>query len=157
MATYLGRSKLHCPAEQKHLQVYRISVEEKGVEIDVCPKCKGIWLDATEGEQLRDILMAEQAAKQTAEDSAGGAKTYLFQLFIGFPIEVYNPTRERPVLLIAFIIFLVVIFVWQILVGKEITQIFCLIPQTFLGGEQIWGIFTYSFLHGGLIHLFGNI
>ena len=60
VATYLGRSKLHCPAGHKNLQAYRFSIEKIEVEIDIFPKCQGIWLDASEGKQLRDILWAEQ-------------------------------------------------------------------------------------------------
>jgi len=156
-ATPLGPSKLRCPAGHEHLQAYRVSFEEKEVEVDVCPDCKGLWLDATEGKQLREILVAEQGAKQAAEVSAGGAKTYLFQLFTGFPIEVYNPVRKRPVLLLTLIWSLVLIFVGQIVVGHENVQAFCLIPQTFWAGEQLWGLFTHAFLHGGLFHLLGNL
>ena len=157
VATHLGRSKLRCPAGHEHLQAYRVSFEKKEVEVDVCPDCKGLWLDAKEGEQLREILVAEQGAKQAAEVSAGGAKTYLFQLFTGFPIEVYNPARKRPVLLLMLIWSLVLIFVGQIVAGHEIVQTFCLIPQAFWAGEQLWGLFTYSFLHVGLLHLLGNL
>jgi membrane associated rhomboid family serine protease len=157
VATPLGRSKLRCPAGHEHLQAYRVSFEKKDVEVDVCPDCMGLWLDATEGKQLREILMAEQSAKEAAEVSAGGAKTYLFQLFTGFPIEVYNPVRERPVLLLTLISSLVLIFVGQIVVGHEIVQGFCLIPQAFWAGDQLWGLFTYAFLHGSLFHLLGNL
>jgi membrane associated rhomboid family serine protease len=157
VATPLGRSKLRCPAGHENLQAYRVSFEKKEVEVDVCPNCKGLWLDASEGEQLRDILAAEQGAKQAAEVSAGGAKTYLFQLFTGFPIEVYNPARKRPVLLLMLIWSLVLIFAGQIVVRPEIVKRFCLIPQAFWAGEQVWGLFTYTFLHGGLFHLLGNI
>jgi membrane associated rhomboid family serine protease/Zn-finger nucleic acid-binding protein len=157
VATSLGRSKLGCPAGHEHLQAFRVSFEKKEVEVDVCPDCKGLWLDATEGKQLQEILVAEQDAKQAAEVSAGGAKTYLFQLFTGFPIEVYNPVRRRPVLLLTLMTFLVFIFVGQMAVGREIVIAFCLIPQAFWAGEQLWGLLTHTFLHGGLFHLLGNI
>ena len=157
VATSLGRSKLRCPAGHERFQAFRVSFEKKEVEVDVCPHCKGLWLDATEGKQLREILVAEQEAKQAAEVSAGGAKTYLFQLFTGFPIEVYNPARRRPVLLLTLMTSLVFIFVGQMAVGREIVQAFCLIPQVFWAGEQLWGLLTHAFFHGGLFHLLGNL
>ena len=157
VATSLGRSKLRCPAGHEHLQAFRVSFEKKEVEVDVCLECKGLWLDATEGKQLQEILVAEQDAKQVAEVSAGGAKTYLFQLFTGFPIEVYNPVRKRPVLLLTLISSLVFIYVGQMAAGREFVQAFCLIPQAFWAGEQIWGLLTHAFLHGGLVHLLGNL
>jgi membrane associated rhomboid family serine protease len=157
VAIPLGRSKLRCPAGHEHLQTYCVSFEEKEVEVDVCPHCRGLWLDATEGEQLRKILATEQDAKRAAETSAGGAKTYLFQLFTGFPIEVYNPVRKRPALLLTLICSLVLVFVGQIVVGHGVIRGFCLIPQAFWAGEQLWSLFTYSFLHGGLFHLLGNL
>jgi membrane associated rhomboid family serine protease len=157
VATPLGSSKLRCPAGHEHLLAYRVSFEKKAVEVDVCPNCKGLWLDASEGEQLKEILASEQDAKQVAEVSAGGAKTYLFQLFTGFPIEVYNPVRKRPVLLLILISSLVIIFVGQIAVGHNIVQAFCLIPRAFWAGEQVWGLFTHAFLHGSVFHLLGNL
>jgi membrane associated rhomboid family serine protease len=161
VAVPLGRSKLRCPAGHEHFQAYCVSFEKEfekeEVEIDVCPDCKGLWLDATEGGQLRKILTAEQDAKQSAEDSAGGVKTYLFQLFTGFPIEVYNPVRKRPALLLTLIYALAIIFVGQFVVGTETVKKFCLVPQALWTGGQVWGIFTYSFLHAGLFHLLGNL
>ena len=157
VAIPLGKSKLRCPAGHENLQAYQVSFEEKEVEVDVCPECKGLWLDAGEGERLREILMDEQDAKEAAEDSAGGVKTYLFQLFTGFPIEVYNPVRKRPALLLTLICSLGIIFAGQFAVGTELVQRLCLVPQALWAGQQLWGIITYAFLHAGLFHLLGNL
>ncbi len=70
----------------------------------------------------------------------------------------YCPRCTYPLTpLLTLIYSLAIIFVGQFLVGTEIVQRFCLVPQAFWTGEQLWGIFTYSFLHAGLFHLLGNL
>ena len=37
--------------------------ERKGVEIDYCPKCRGIWLDRGELDKLIDLSVQERTSK----------------------------------------------------------------------------------------------
>lgn len=156
-ATDQGLSKLKCPKNHGPLHAYRVAFGDKEVEVDACSKCKGLWLDGQEGEQLRSILTDVYKDRQKAEDSAGGVVTYLFQLFTGFPIEVYNPVKKRPVLLYATILALVLIFVGQMVLGEGFSMALALIPQKLFAGQQVWGLFTYGLLHGGLFHLLSNL
>jgi len=49
-----------CHCELK-LQEYR------GIEVDRCPECKGLWLDHPELDQLEDTVMDDDVAKGTME------------------------------------------------------------------------------------------
>ncbi len=136
---------------------HRLELGDRQVEIDHCPHCQGLWLDADEGPRLRAILAAEDAARSAAEADAGGARTYLFQLFTGMPREVYNPVRRRPWLLYAVVLALAAAFVVQNGLPGEVQLSLCLIPSKLWAGEQVWGLLSYALLHGGLMHLLGNL
>ena len=86
---------LVCPKDQKSLDGYIVKVDEdQSVEVDLCPKCGGMWFDAGEGVKLREIMMKlGQSNVELAEEP--GWASYFFQLFSGFPIERWNPTHGR--------------------------------------------------------------
>jgi Zn-finger nucleic acid-binding protein len=54
-----------CPIDQTEL----VMTERQGVEIDYCPKCRGVWLDR--GELDKIIERAGQADASSAGASAG--------------------------------------------------------------------------------------
>ena len=41
-------SEFHCPSDEALFRTYKF----RGVEIDICPLCKGLWLDTGEIERL---------------------------------------------------------------------------------------------------------
>ena len=51
-----------CPACQVDLQM----TERQGVEIDYCPKCRGVWLDRGELDKIIERAAAEVPAAPTA-------------------------------------------------------------------------------------------
>ncbi len=50
---------MQCPICQVMLQM----TERQGVEIDYCPKCRGVWLDRGELQKIIDLSMAQASAK----------------------------------------------------------------------------------------------
>ncbi len=48
---------MNCPA----CQVDLVMSERQGIEIDYCPKCRGVWLDRGELDKIIEKNMAEQA------------------------------------------------------------------------------------------------
>lgn len=55
---------MNCPSCQTTLQL----AERQGVEIDYCPKCRGVWLDRGELDKILD-----RAAQAAALDYPSGA------------------------------------------------------------------------------------
>ena len=51
-----------CPIDQTQL----IMTERQGVEIDYCPKCRGVWLDRGELDKILDRAAAEAPAPAAA-------------------------------------------------------------------------------------------
>ena len=84
------------------------------------------------------------------------------------PLRDDNPTRSTPVVNVALIAVCVIVFLWEIMLGNEAEQaIYQLgfVPAVFFGRagfEQPWipselSIVTSMFMHGGWMHLLGNM
>lgn len=52
---------MHCPTCPDTLLVM---TERKDVEIDYCPKCRGVWLDRGEIDKIIERSVAEQLSEQ---------------------------------------------------------------------------------------------
>ncbi len=87
------------------------------------------------------------------------------------PLRDDNPTSTRPIVTYVILGLCVVVFLWQLALGPASNEaaVYALgfIPAVVLGGadfpeQLIWippplTIFTSMFLHGGLLHLGGNL
>ncbi|MDH3637409.1 MAG: rhomboid family intramembrane serine protease [Gammaproteobacteria bacterium] len=87
------------------------------------------------------------------------------------PIHDDNPTRIKPILTIAFIVACVMVFLWQVSHGprgqQAIVYALGVIPAVLFDSAELppeltWvpptaTIFTSMFLHGGWMHLIGNM
>ena len=87
------------------------------------------------------------------------------------PLHDDNPTTITPLLTVAFIVACVLVFLWQMSLGAQGFEaaVFRLgvIPATLLGGKTLppelalvppsLTVFTSMFLHGGWMHLIGNM
>lgn len=152
---------LPCPAGHGDMQAYDVDWDEHQVEVDVCSKCRGMWLDAAEGGRLADLMSSFHDARSNAPSP--GMKQYFFQLFTGFPIEVFHPVRRKPVAVHGLIGLLFVIFALQsvrISSGVSVEGYlarWALVPATFWQGGALWTLVTHAFLHLGALHLLGNL
>ena len=155
LAQDLGPGKQNCPDRHGPMHHYQVGSDDKNIDIDICNQCGGLWIEQPKLAALRDLLSAEDQARGQAQDDAGGVKTYLFQLFTGMPIEVYNPVRRKPVLLYNTIVLLFLAFAAQIFIGEKFTAFFALTPA--LISSQPWTLFTAALLHGGVLHILGNL
>ena len=54
---------MKCPRCNTELQLQ----EYRGIEVDRCPECQGLWLDHPELDQLEDTVMDDDVAKGTME------------------------------------------------------------------------------------------
>jgi membrane associated rhomboid family serine protease len=76
-----------------------------------------------------------------------------------FPLKDENPTRGRPVVTVALIAINLGIFFGSWFGGKldEIVGIYGMRPSEILAGKKIHTLFTSMFLHGGILHVIGNV
>ncbi len=61
---------MKCPIDETNLQM----MERQGVEIDYCPKCRGVWLDR--GELDKIIEKSNQSAQNGHDDLYPNQKYY---------------------------------------------------------------------------------
>lgn len=54
---------MKCPIDGTDLQM----AERKNVEIDYCPKCRGVWLDKGELDKIIELSMGEQEQLQQGQ------------------------------------------------------------------------------------------
>ena len=88
------------------------------------------------------------------------------------PIRDHNPTTRQPYVTITLIVICVLAFVWQLSAGpsegERIVRQFGFIPASLFGDEGLLSgdndfvvavstLFTSMFLHGGFMHLAGNM
>jgi membrane associated rhomboid family serine protease len=76
-----------------------------------------------------------------------------------FPIKDENPTKGKPILTVTLIIVNVVVFLATYLSGQfdQIIGSYGLVPKDMFAGQRLYTIFTSMFLHGGFLHIFGNM
>ena len=51
---------MDCP----HCRVTLMMTERKGIEIDFCPQCRGVWLDKGELDKIIDLSVNERFSKR---------------------------------------------------------------------------------------------
>jgi membrane associated rhomboid family serine protease len=85
------------------------------------------------------------------------------------PLKDSNPTERFPIITVVFITLNVLVFLYEVSLGKDNVEsfvgAFSLVPaRLFHAGTVVPGpvpvgitIFTSQFLHGGLLHLIGNM
>ena len=77
------------------------------------------------------------------------------------PIHDDNPRRVFPLITILFIVANVVVFVYQLLLSQDDYIVFLYnygaVPDLVIRGQNLYAIFTSMFLHGGVLHLLGNM
>jgi membrane associated rhomboid family serine protease len=152
-------SLLRCPKDGTCMLAHTVSMLNASVLVDVCPHCLGMWLDRDEGKQLR--AMGERARKAEQEALRGhGIGGYVFQFFTQLPLEVWNPMRRRPHLVYGLLILLAASFGLESLEKPALEAqrgLWMLVPREVLGGQHAWTLLTHGFLHGGWLHLLGNL
>lgn len=159
---------LRCPADGHRMNALRVVAPHGSVVVDHCQACGGLWLDALEGDQLARLL---RTGVETGEPPPGvadrkpGWRSYFFQLFTGLPIEVWHPVKKTPLVVYSLVAVLTVAFVLELVVmaqdgmagSSALATTLALTPTTFLSGIAPWTVVTHGFIHGGVLHLLGNL
>lgn len=163
----LGLSRLRCPVDRTRMAAYAVAFGDRRVEVDLCGRCSGMWLDAEEGVKLRDVVMRAGQSAETdfvPEGERPGVTSYLLQLFTGLPMEVWNPTHRRPAVTIGLIAVIYTVFLGQAAVlfsggipaSQRLIDTFALTPASVFAGQRLWTLATNMFLHLGVMHVLGN-
>lgn len=160
-ASFGRQSRLKSPKTGQRMEHVVISWEGRSVELDRCTQTGGLWFDAGEMKVVSEItqsLAQEHNGPFSHEQTKFGVLSYLMQLFMFLPMELCNPVRKRPIVTHLLIVLCCLAFLWQISIDdiEASTRTFALVPEV-TQGKHIWGLVTYMFMHGGFIHIFGNM
>ncbi|MEE8403039.1 MAG: rhomboid family intramembrane serine protease, partial [Candidatus Hydrothermarchaeaceae archaeon] len=79
-----------------------------------------------------------------------------------FPISDDNPTKRRAVVTYSIIAMNVAVFLYEVTLSAEgalsgFISEFALIPANVVQGAALYTLVTSMFLHGGFMHVFGNM
>lgn len=123
--------------------------------IDQCGNCGGVWFDHPE---LHDIeamrAWSKEHQRMSAELTWGN---WWFQMLLQMPIEFNIKPRRFPVVTVSLILINVLIFLAQMTLDESWWIELAAMGREIVAGEDLWAVFTSMFLHGGLLHLFGNM
>lgn len=162
-----------CPKCNQKLQKFNYACDSN-VFLDKCPTCQGIWADGGEAIEMARYLKVDPRViaigksltekNRAMEDLAelGKVLTKPVTPFIFFmpkiilPLSDDTPRQRVPVITISIIILCISIFIGQIFFvtnPQSFLEKFGLIPAHFFS----IGLISSMFLHGGLLHLIGNM
>jgi len=174
-------SKARCPVCTRRMSVVTLSVQEKKKYLDVCQRCRFIWFDPHEFEELplissekppREDLPLEgrealalarlEALKERQElrEIGPGAPDHWWEVILGYfgmPVE-YNARniRNTPVITWTLSVLILIVTIASLYNLEAVVKNWGLIPDQFTRHFGLTFISSF-FLHAGLIHLMGNL
>jgi membrane associated rhomboid family serine protease len=177
-----GTSPARCPRGCGALRPEEVpGADGEPVRLDACPRCGGVWFDRGEVERVRRAAGARDrerprerpavqdptalarkkiaAAEASLAWSEGGDSSgWLFSLLTGLPLKSNLKTYRFPLVPWALVAACVVCFWIQASSSADLIQSYGVIPSLLLErGEGLDRLVTAMFLHGGLLHLLGNL
>jgi membrane associated rhomboid family serine protease/ssDNA-binding Zn-finger/Zn-ribbon topoisomerase 1 len=172
-----------CPRCQKTM-LAEIFGRVSNIELDRCPQCRGQWADGGElsalvrylhdpGESQRMQKLGEAIAqtvkkRESLKDLAtlgrqSSQRVMLGSLFLPkiiLPLGTSVGIRRFPLVSVVLVLVNILIYVYQI-AGPDTPQAtferFGLTPARIAEGQGIYTFFTHMFIHGGALHLLGNM
>ncbi|PIQ40388.1 MULTISPECIES: rhomboid family intramembrane serine protease [unclassified Thalassolituus] len=153
----LGQTDADCPQCNAKLYNYHL-LESFQVEVDICHKCDGTWIDHDELEEVKHSPRLRDVLNNINQKTSW--KTWLFQFLSQMPVEYNVKPHRTPVVTWALIIINCLIYFTYATSDEMTNQVFELFastPSDFAHGEHLWTPLTATFLHGSLMHLLGNM
>ena len=154
------------------------------LRIDECGRCGGVFLDAGELRRIRS--MKAQRRRQAAEDdrrtlrefaetkdrerdqfrraqgdfgveSATATGSNLFAYVMELPVEEDNTLSRRPYVTYSLCAAIAAVWLWQLSMPVEVWRRLATVPGEILAGRDWWTLVASSYIHGGWLHVLGNL
>jgi membrane associated rhomboid family serine protease len=83
----------------------------------------------------------------------------LFLPKIILPLGTSVGVQRFPLVTVCLVLLNILVYVLQATSGdtQSVFMTFGLVPARIAEGKNVWGMFTHMFLHGGILHLLGNM
>lgn len=146
-----------CPQCRRSMQQFHL-LKDYRVTLDACRSCKGVWVD---GDEVSQVLAAPKLQKALERlNQKVNIKSWLFQFFTQMPREYNIKPKRKPWmtwLLIALNLAVYLFYGFDESTTHWMLHYFAVDSQPLLQGERLWTLLSYQFLHGGWMHLLGNL
>jgi membrane associated rhomboid family serine protease len=153
----LGPSERHCHQCDQGLTRFHL-MQGFEVEVDVCPSCYGVWLDNEELEKVTQSPAIGQALLELNKPIQ--KRTWLFQILSQMPVEYNLKSKTTPWVTYSIILFNVLFFgsyMLGLVPASSAFDYFSLHSYKVSEGQQLWTLLTHMYMHGGVMHLIGNM
>ncbi|MCX4245061.1 rhomboid family intramembrane serine protease [Paraliomyxa miuraensis] len=153
LAPELGRAQRPCP----HGHGLMVEQQLPGLirtPVDRCQRCGGIWLDGHERRKLAKASTREGQGTKTERWLRRGA-IWAAQVLTHLPVEVDNPARGTPWVVLSLLVGLFGLFLLQVQ-GVIDTYTWALVPGRLQANGDWWTLGTSILLHGTWVHILGN-
>ncbi|WP_020408588.1 rhomboid family intramembrane serine protease [Hahella ganghwensis] len=157
LGQHLGTSERQCRDCQKPLQHYHL-LEEYQVVIDCCASCNGIWLDKEEVDQVLHSPKIREAIEKLNKKTSW--RSWVFQALTQMPVEYNIPVKRAPVVTWGLIGLCIITFLIGFIdpnLDETLFRTFALSSETPGTAQFLMQFISYQFLHGGWLHLLGNM
>lgn len=153
----IGLSALHCPDCDEQLTTHYLS-DEYAATVDVCHQCSGAWISREQLEAVAHAPKLKEALQACQQET--NWKTWLFQFASQLPVEFNLRAHRTPWVTYGLLALNALIFIVMAAVptlGQALLMLGGLVPAEFAAGEHWYTALSYQFLHGGWLHLLGNL
>ena len=123
----------------------------RGLEIDQCDRCGGVWFDQREWEFL-EALRSWQAHQESSERDTTWSE-WFFQLVLRLPVEFNVPPRHYPIVTVAIIAACVCV---QLLGGADRFASYGVQVSDLDSFRWAQTMPAHLFIHAGWLHLVAN-
>lgn len=127
------------------------------LEIESCSNGHGSWIEREELEEARAAKTLAAPLEQL--NGSTSWRTWLFQFVTQMPVEYNIQPRNRPWATWALILLNTLIFIAPMAAPQLAESIFqgAMVPSDISRGMHLETLLTSQFLHGGWMHLLGNM
>ncbi len=165
---------LGCPSCRVPMTPLR-TLGEPEVEVDRCGRCGGYWLDRSELPAVKRVVGAVRRSLGTAagpslamyewpetfdiDANPGKMGEWLFVLLSGVPREIWIAPTRKPLWTYGIVGLCVLLAVYGLVASatESLVHAFGMVPSEVSQGRQLLTLVTSVFLHGGVLHLVGNM
>lgn len=149
--TELKREVWPCPGCSNPLVVISVA-EVSGLHLDHCQSCRGVWFDRGEWEDLSALQQWQLQRARIERDTNWGE--WFLQLILRLPAEFNLRPRTTPWVTLAIIALCVLA---EIVLPVDTILALAVHGSESLQANQLYTLLTYAFMHGGWMHLLGNV
>ncbi|MDX3773993.1 rhomboid family intramembrane serine protease [Chromatiaceae bacterium AAb-1] len=147
----------HCHRCNVAMQQFHL-LKDYHVEVDSCPNCHGLWVDGDEVSLVLAAPKLQHALEQLNQKV--NVKSWLFQFLTRMPKEYNIKPHRTPYMTWTLLVLNTLIYVmygFDYDATEWMFRNFAIDSLFIMEGQHLWSFFSYQFLHGGWIHLLGNM